>query len=71
MHRFCRGVGIIRTKACGLIALVVLGGAGAAQAQTYPSKTITMVVTAAAGGVTDVVARAIGQRLARTGDSRS
>jgi tripartite-type tricarboxylate transporter receptor subunit TctC len=35
----------------------------AAQAQTYPTKTITMVVTAAAGGVTDVVARAIGQRL--------
>jgi tripartite-type tricarboxylate transporter receptor subunit TctC len=35
-----------------------------AQAQTtYPSKTITIVVTAAAGGVSDVVARAIGQRL--------
>src|SRR5436190_9475114 len=35
----------------------------AAQAQSYPSKTITIVVTAAAGGVSDVVARAIGQRL--------
>jgi tripartite-type tricarboxylate transporter receptor subunit TctC len=34
-----------------------------AQAQSYPSRTITMVVTASAGGVTDVVARAIGQRL--------
>ena len=34
-----------------------------AQAQTYPTKTVTIVVTAAAGGVTDVVARAIGQRL--------
>jgi hypothetical protein len=34
----------------------------AAQAQTYPSKTITIVVTAAAGGVSDVVARAVGQR---------
>jgi tripartite-type tricarboxylate transporter receptor subunit TctC len=34
-----------------------------AQAQTYPSKTITIVVTAAAGGVSDVVARGIGQRL--------
>ena len=32
----------------------------AAQAQTYPSKTITFVVTAAAGGVTDIVARAVG-----------
>src|SRR5262249_22557660 len=37
----------------------------AAQAQTaYPTKTITIVVTAAAGGVSDVVARGIGQRLA-------
>jgi tripartite-type tricarboxylate transporter receptor subunit TctC len=38
-------------------------GATAAQAQPYPSKMITIVVTAAAGGVSDVVARAIGQRL--------
>jgi len=34
-----------------------------AQAQTYPSRTVTIVVTAAAGGVTDIIARAIGQRL--------
>jgi tripartite-type tricarboxylate transporter receptor subunit TctC len=40
-----------------------LCGATAAQAQSYPTKTVTMVVTASAGGVTDVVARAIGQRL--------
>lgn len=32
-------------------------------AQTYPTKTVTIVVTAAAGGVTDVVARALAQRL--------
>jgi tripartite-type tricarboxylate transporter receptor subunit TctC len=38
-------------------------GTDTVQAQTYPSKTITIVVTAAAGGVSDVVARAIGQRL--------
>ena len=37
--------------------------ASSAQAQTYPSRTVTIVVTAAAGGVTDVIARAIGQRL--------
>jgi len=36
-----------------------------AHAQTFPSKTITMVVTAAAGGVSDVVARAVGQRLSQ------
>ena len=44
-------------------ALACLSPATIAQAQTYPSKTITFVVTAAAGGVTDILARAIGQRL--------
>jgi len=34
-----------------------------ANAQTYPSRPITIVVTAAAGGVTDVAARAFGQKL--------
>jgi tripartite-type tricarboxylate transporter receptor subunit TctC len=34
-------------------------------AQSWPTKPITIVVTAAAGGVTDVVARAIGQRLSK------
>src|SRR5215472_4353384 len=51
----------------GLVAFVLLAGlaaAGAAQAQSYPTRTITLTVTAAAGGVTDVVARAFGQRLA-------
>ena len=46
-----------------LILLAALAGASPAQAQSYPSRTITLTVTAAAGGVTDVVARALGQRL--------
>ena len=46
-----------------VLSLGCLLGATSAQAQTYPSKTITIVVTAAAGGVSDVVARGIGQRL--------
>jgi tripartite-type tricarboxylate transporter receptor subunit TctC len=46
-----------------LILLAALAGASSAQAQSYPSRTITLTVTAAAGGVTDVVARALGQRL--------
>jgi tripartite-type tricarboxylate transporter receptor subunit TctC len=46
-----------------LLSFGCLLGSTAAPAQTYPSKTITIVVTAAAGGVSDVVARAIGQRL--------
>ena len=46
-------------------ALVVLGclATAPAQAQTYPSRTITLVVTAAAGGVSDLIARAVGHRL--------
>jgi tripartite-type tricarboxylate transporter receptor subunit TctC len=52
-----------------LRALILFGciaGATAASAQTYPSRPVTMTVTAAAGGVTDVVARALGQRLSET-----
>jgi tripartite-type tricarboxylate transporter receptor subunit TctC len=37
--------------------------AGSAQAQTYPTKPITIVVTLAAGGAADVIARALAQRL--------
>ncbi len=37
--------------------------ANLAQAQSYPSRPVTFVVTAAAGGVTDIIARAVGQRL--------
>ena len=48
---------------CPVVVLASLAAATSATAQSYPSKTVTMVVTAAAGGVTDVVARAIGQRL--------
>jgi len=52
------------TKQLGaLILLACLGGTTSAPAQTYPTRPITFTVTAAAGGVTDVVARAIGQRL--------
>jgi tripartite-type tricarboxylate transporter receptor subunit TctC len=49
----------------GLVLLACLAGAATAQAQSYPARTITLTVTAAAGGVTDVVARALGQRLSQ------
>jgi len=48
-------------RTAALLSLGCLLAATPVQAQTYPSKTITIVVTAAAGGVSDVVARAIGQ----------
>jgi tripartite-type tricarboxylate transporter receptor subunit TctC len=47
-----------------LTSLALLSvAASQAKAQTYPSRAVTFVVTAAAGGVTDTVGRAIGQRL--------
>ena len=47
-------------------ALLGLGGlcvTTAVHAQPYPARPVTIVVTAAAGGLTDIVARAIGQQL--------
>src|SRR5262245_16019599 len=51
------------TKLFGVLVSLGILTAPLAQAQTYPSRPITIVVTAAAGGVSDVVARAIGARL--------
>ena len=39
--------------------------ANAAPAQTYPSKTVTIIVTSNPGALTDVLSRAIGQRLSQ------
>jgi tripartite-type tricarboxylate transporter receptor subunit TctC len=47
-----------------LISLIGLVAATPAQAQSYPSRAITIIVTAPAGGVTDVVARAFAQKMA-------
>ena len=46
-----------------LTAAVVLGFAQAAGAQTYPTQNITFQVAFAAGGIADVVARLVGQKL--------
>jgi tripartite-type tricarboxylate transporter receptor subunit TctC len=52
--------------------LAILAGLGAfalpAQAQTYPARSITMIVPFAAGGPTDVVARIVTGHMARTLD---
>src|SRR5262249_22733908 len=55
-----------RIMAMRTVVLVLLGSlfaATAAEAQTFPTRPVTMYVTAAAGGVTDVVARAVGAKL--------
>ncbi len=48
-----------------LIALACLGGAGAAQTPAYPNRPITLVITSAPGGVTDVTGRALAQELTK------
>jgi tripartite-type tricarboxylate transporter receptor subunit TctC len=49
----------VMVAACGLFGRP-------AMAQVYPSRTVTLIVPFAAGGTTDVVARIIGEHLART-----
>jgi tripartite-type tricarboxylate transporter receptor subunit TctC len=48
-----------------LVLLPWLCGAAVAQAPTYPTRPVTMIVAAAAGGVTDIVGRALGQELGK------
>ncbi len=49
-----------------LVGFGCLLGSTAVSAQSYPTRPVTVVVTAAAGGLTDLVARAIGQQLSET-----
>ncbi len=54
------------SKWLGALALLPwLCGAAVAQAPAYPTRPITIMVTAAAGGVTDVVARTLGQGITK------
>ncbi|HEY1312105.1 MAG TPA: tripartite tricarboxylate transporter substrate binding protein [Pseudolabrys sp.] len=51
---------------CSLAAALWLSaGSAIAHAESYPNKPVTLVVTAAPGGVTDILARTLGQRLSR------
>jgi tripartite-type tricarboxylate transporter receptor subunit TctC len=55
VQRMCAAI------AAALVTIVAL--ATSATAQTYPSKPIHIIVPYAAGGITDVIGRALGQRL--------
>jgi len=49
-----------------LFLIAVLLASPGALAQSYPDRTVTIVVTSAAGALTDVLTRAVAQRLAET-----
>src|SRR6266542_1309929 len=55
---------LLRLITCAVLA-TVLGFAGAAHA-AWPERQVTLVVPFAAGGITDVLARAIAERLQNT-----
>src|SRR5262245_57063408 len=44
-------------------AAVFLACVGTAAAQTYPSRPVTLIVPCSAGGITDMVARLVGERM--------
>jgi len=55
---------MMRAHNSGIFAALVLGLATApASAQNFPAKTVRLVVAFAAGGTTDILARALGQKL--------
>jgi tripartite-type tricarboxylate transporter receptor subunit TctC len=52
-----------RIALCVLVVAIVAHGAPPASAQSYPTQTITFQVAFAAGGIADVVASLVGQKL--------
>jgi tripartite-type tricarboxylate transporter receptor subunit TctC len=50
-------------KLAAAMAFAVASGVAGAMAQSYPSRPVTVIVPFAAGGVTDIVARTVGERM--------
>jgi tripartite-type tricarboxylate transporter receptor subunit TctC len=58
-----QGLSAFRTMRCLLLVASAIGLAQPVSAQTFPTQTITFQVAFAAGGIADVVARLVGQKL--------
>src|ERR1044071_846712 len=56
----------LRALAAGALALVCAASPQVAAAQTFPTKPISLIVPAAAGGPTDTVARLVAESMSRT-----
>lgn len=64
MHQLTRSYSGCAT-AIAIAAATLIGGSGAAMAQAWPAKTISIIVPFATGGTTDAIARTLGQELSR------
>jgi tripartite-type tricarboxylate transporter receptor subunit TctC len=56
-------MGLSRRRAVAALSSLTVVGAGSARADAYPSKPVRIVVPTGPGGITDIVARIMGQRL--------
>lgn len=57
---------MVRLTACLVAVAALFGAGGAASAQPYPNRAITMIVPFAAGGASDVIARIVGEEMSRS-----
>src|SRR4051794_3944015 len=56
----------MKIRVLNLVGCLALTISGLAHAESYPTKTITLIVPFAAGGPTDTVARLIAQSMSKT-----
>src|SRR5262249_57376187 len=56
----------LHSVAAFVVALASVVAAPAGRAETYPSRPITVIVPFAAGGVTDIVARLVSDRMSKS-----